>query len=363
MSDFIRSFNPLRNTGTAMRPNTLLVAKLAFVILCADGFTGYLQKPFLPFFESLNHLGEIPGYTRLLKAAFLGGGILLLANRLVRPASILLGLVVLLANVQSQVNFRNHIVICGCALLLAGLQPAGQQPWLIRWQMVLVYLGAWLNKQTDPDWLDGKFFEYWTHANMQHGAYIYLAGLLPAYWLSTVLSWTTILSEFLVMLGLCFRRWWTAALWLGLLFHLATFIFTLGNPFGHFVQSLGVVYLSFLTWPEQQGTARLPAGPLAKVLQRLDTDRVWNWKGKSDGGVPEVELGGKRLAGMAAIREILFYSTGFYWALLTSFEIFIHIFPWPWSFLTSLIVLLAAIIPFAWPEVRAIAGRLRKHAG
>lgn len=366
MFDFIRSFNPLCNTGTAMRPNTLLVVKLTFVLLCAEGFTAYLHRPFLPFFELLYHLGEIPGYARLLKAAFLGGGLLLMINRLVRPTSILLGLVVLLANAQSEVNFRNHLVICGCALLLAGLQPTGQQPWLLRWQMVVVYLGAWLNKITDPDWLNGNFFEFWTHENMRHASYIHLAGLLPAQWLSIVFSWVTILSEFLVMAGLCFRRWWAVTLWIGLFFHLGTFVFTLGNPFGHFVQSLGIIYLAFLTWPDRRGTAWIPtgfSGRLARLIRWCDADRIWDWRENPGGRVLEVELADRHLTGMSAFREILFYSAGFYWALLVVFEACILLIPWPGSFITTMILLTSAMIPFSWVGVNAVSASIRKRAG
>jgi len=320
-------------------------------MLVIEQFPEYLDKPFLPFFDFLYSLGEIPGYGFLLKAVFYGAGLLLLFNRWPRIWAICLGILVLLANVQAEINFRNHSTICGFVLLLAGLQPAGQQPWLIRWQMVVVYLGAWLNKQLDPDWLDGSFFEFWTHERLQHSAYMYMASLLPAGWLSLLFSWVTIMSEFVVLIGLCIRKWWTPVLWIGLLFHLATFVFMKGNPFGHFLQSLGIAYLAFLTWPESSRVVHFSSGRWGiffKFLQILDFDHVYLWRKNPDVSFLQVEMQQKDVTGMQALSEVLFYSSGFYWMILFVFSVCMHLLPWPAKLFASLVFILVILFPFSW---------------
>jgi len=333
-----------------MLPHTLMIAKMTWVLLVWEQFSHYLHEPFLPFFDSLYLLNQIPGYGLLLKLLFFGAGIALMLNRQVRTMSILLGLITLLANVQSEVNFRNHSTICGCALLLAGLTPPGKEPWLIRWQMVVVYLGAWLNKQLDPDWLDGSFFQYWTHAELKHSAYMYLAALLPGASLSILFSWTTILSEFAIMVGLAVRRWWCWALWMGALFHLATFVFMKGNPFGHFMQSLGIVYLAFITWPKARGTVRFGAlinRIWIRMLRCWDSEKQYDWTVYPSDPWLSLTTEGKQLIGLRALREILLHSPGFFWTVFILFQLLIHLLPWPEKFFTTFLLLLLAATPFA----------------
>lgn len=351
MTECFHSLAPWRDTGTAMKPQALLVAKMTFVMLCLERIDHYFHDPFLPFIPALDLLEGIPGYGWLLTATFLIAGLLLMTNRHVRPACVVLGLEVLLINVQAQVDFRNHMVICGGALLLAGLQPAGQEPWLIRWQMAIVYLGAWLNKQLDPDWLNGRFFEYWTHANLQHPIYTKMAAWFPKGWLSVFMSWSTIASEFLVMVGLMNPRWWSKALWLGIGFHLATFVFMFGDTFGHFIQSLGVVYLVFLTWPESK--ARVEAcGGFARVLKTMDGNDTCEWNLTPGACGIKWERDGAALRGIPAVAEILRYHNGFYWCLLLVFEACVHFIPWPARFYVTLGLISAAMIPFAWSALR-----------
>jgi hypothetical protein len=334
-----------------MKPQTLLVAKMTFVMLCLERIDRYFHDPFLPFIPALDLLGRIPGYGWLLTATFLIAGLLLMTNRHVRPACVVLGLVVLLINVQAQVDFRNHMVICGAVLLLAGLQPAGQEPWLIRWQMVIVYLGAWLNKQLDPDWLNGRFFEYWTHTNLQHPIYMKMAAWFPKGWLSVFMSWSTIASEFLVMVGLMNPRWWSKALWLGIGFHLATFVFMFGDTFGHFIQSLGVVYLVFLIWPETRAGVEA-SGRFARLIKSLDGNRTCDWSiGTNHRGLTW-KRGGTIHRGIPALAEILRYHNGFYWCLLLIFEACVHFIPWPARFFVTLGLIVAAMFPFAWSALR-----------
>jgi len=342
---------PWRDTGTAMKPQTLLVAKMTFVMLCIERIDHYFHDPFLPFIPALDLLARIPGYGWLLTSVFLIAGFLLMTNRHVRAASVVLGLEVLLINVQAQVDFRNHMVVCGAALLLAGLQPAGQEPWLIRWQMVVVYLGAWLNKQLDPDWLNGRFFEYWTHANLQHPIYMKMSAWFPNGWLSVFMSWSTIASEFLVMVGLMNPRWWSKALWLGIGFHLATFIFMFGDTFGHFIQSLGVVYLVFLTWPESKAQVTA-SGRFARALNALDGNDTCAWNPAPGARAIKWERDGATLRGIPALAEILRYHNGFYWGLLLAFEACFHFIPWPARFPVTLVLLGTAMFPFAWSALR-----------
>lgn len=329
----ISQFNPLRLSGFGMSPQILLIAKLTWIILLIEGFAHYLTEPFLPFFESLNILSSIPGYVIILKILFGACGLLLLTNVFPRVMCIILGVLVLLVNVQSEIYFRNHTTICGFVFLLGGLQGARESPIYIQWQMVIVYFGAWMNKQFDPDWWTGQFFEDWTHARLQFRAYIWAAGQLPDMWLSKFFSWASITTELVVGLGLCFRRFWKPALWLGLSFHLGTFVFMKGGTFGHFIQSLGVIYIAFLTWPKTKLEVSWEHNYL-KWLRSLfvttDFDHKINWTDSGSGIV--VQWDEREEKGISAITSLLLYTPIFYWTFLILFSLFHHLLPWPLSF-------------------------------
>jgi hypothetical protein len=135
------SWNPLACTGTALDPPLLLAAKLLVVYALASQGVSWHGEIFLPFIESLDLVRDLVP-PALPRAVFAGAAVALLLNRAVRAAAAACGLVVLWGIVASRPAFSNGATLLGCLLLLTGLGETGRTPWLLRVQVVLVYLGA-----------------------------------------------------------------------------------------------------------------------------------------------------------------------------------------------------------------------------
>src|SRR6185312_8021223 len=124
------SWNPLRVTGTEMPPNLLLACKLIVIAFVA-----------------------------------------LLLNRAPHLAASVAGATILLGTVSSRIYFENNTEYTGLILLLAGLAASGDRTRLVRYQVVLLYAAAALNKLLDADWRSGQFFENWAAVTSLHAAY------------------------------------------------------------------------------------------------------------------------------------------------------------------------------------------------
>ena len=88
--------------GTPMVPQVLLAGKLFFLLLLLHGFTGHIKDPYLPFISIFDYFHSVPGiFATTLLAVFIAAGAMLLFNIAVRPASVLLGLVIVLERCSS----------------------------------------------------------------------------------------------------------------------------------------------------------------------------------------------------------------------------------------------------------------------
>ncbi|MBV9580945.1 MAG: hypothetical protein JO057_20380 [Chloroflexi bacterium] len=185
------------------------------------------------------------------------------------------------AVLSSRVYFGNNRIFCACVLFLAGLQQVGQGPWLIRSQVVLVYLGAGLNKLLDPDWRSGQFFETWT-SNVPHHQRLRSHILLPPRQLSLLMSWLVIATELWLVVGFSRKRLHRPAVWTGVLYHTALLVDT-GSTFNMFYFAMLSAYLAFVEWPlapvSVQYASRLR--PLVRawaLWSRLDPDHTVTWR-------------------------------------------------------------------------------------
>jgi hypothetical protein len=266
-----RSWNPLVCTGTALAPPLLLAAKLLVLYALVHRSVFWDRAIFLPFVELLDPLrGLVP--PAVPRAVFLTAGAALLLNRAVRPASAACGVVILWGVVASRPAFSNSVVLLGCLLLLLGLGEAGRPAWLLRVQVVLVYLGAGLDKLLDPAWLDGAFIEFWTAEILTVAPYRALAGALPPRLASTLLGWLVIALELALAAGFAWPRTYRPAIAAGLGFHLGLLVFTGGAISWVFLYVMGVAYLAFVRWPSQPVRVHCD-GRLRALLARIDVDR------------------------------------------------------------------------------------------
>lgn len=244
------SWNPLVCDGTALRPNVLLSGKLLALWLLVHRGPLWRPRVHLPFLEVLDRLGPAaPVLQGAMTAAFLLFTAALLLNRVPRTSCFALGGMVLLAIAMNRTNFSNNSTFAGCFLLLLGLHEPGRPPVLLRWQIVIVYFGAGLNKLLDVDWRSGVFFEYWTHEVLALGTYMDLAALLPPLALSVATSWLVILLELGLAAGFAWPRSVPWAIGVGLFFHVGMLVFTGGEISWLFLYVMGAAFVAVAPWP------------------------------------------------------------------------------------------------------------------
>lgn len=240
---------PLNFNVENMQPNILLMCKLLFLLLVAHGFLGYLSDPFLPFFRPLDTILNYPDVFKFsIKSLFLVSGLLLLFNVRPRTMSLILGSTLIIMLLASKPMFRNHLFICGCAFLLAGLTSKKELPWLLYLQLSIVYFGAATNKIFEPDWWGGQFMHNWLVNSQENQFYLSVSGLLPQMWFAKVLSWSSMLIEFTIAVLLLIRKKHLLAVWAIILFHSLLYSMTLFR-FGHFFEDIVIILLIFLIWP------------------------------------------------------------------------------------------------------------------
>src|SRR5215470_9480735 len=141
--------NPLALDGTAMPPNLLLMAKVLAVVFLLSGQWALLPERFLPFFGVLDDLGSPALFRIALQVVFLVAAARLLMNRTPRASSFVLGAVILSGMLASRQYVENNRFYTALLFLLAGLSDRRSGAVLIRWQVVVMYFGAALNKLLD----------------------------------------------------------------------------------------------------------------------------------------------------------------------------------------------------------------------
>lgn len=300
-SNAAASWNPLRVTGTEMPPNLLLACKLIVVAFLANGQLTRLPGHFLPFFRVLDQVGSRSAYHHALEAAFLVAALALLLNRVPHLAATAAGAAILLGTLSSRIYFENNTEYTGAVLLLAGLAVSGDRTRLVRYQVILLYAAAALNKLLDADWRSGQFFENWAAVTSLHATYHHVSALLPHLVLAKLLAWSAICTEAALAVGFAIRRFFPYAVWLAVGYH-STLMLTAGRTFGMFYFSLLASYLAFAgPWPVAAEHVRLPAR--LRALRLLDADGAFVWEAGADRLAVETPSG--VLTGFAGLRRIL----------------------------------------------------------
>lgn len=311
------AFFPFRMTGTAMRPNILLLCKLLFLMICLYGFMGYMNDPHIPFLRIFDRLRDFPGAFKLLtRSLFLVAGLLLLFNIRVRAMAIVLGLTIIVVILASKPVFRNHLFICGCFFFLAGLTNKNQDPWLLYLQLSIVYIGAVINKLLQLDWWNGEFMHYWLATARENLFYISVAKALPEMAFAKFLSWSSMLIEFTIALLILNKKTHKIAVWLILIFHSLLYTMTM-HRFGHFYEDIVIGLLMFINWPKealliQIDERRFPL--LKKGISAVDFNRniIWSHDPMEQTNWFEIQTAGKKESNWNGLRRFLIYSTNFY---------------------------------------------------
>lgn len=321
-----------KNDTTSMHPSVLWMSKLLFVLLVLKNFPAKIQDPFLPFLPCLNALQtEQQFFQHILTFLFFVLGIALLFNFKVRWSSSLLGALVLLVMLSSQVVYSNHNLIVGCGLFLAGLTQK-EKPYLFYWQLAIIYFGAAFNKILDADWWSGAFMDAWM-TNMENPFYSLLSNqlaFLPVAQLMSILAIFTEASLVVLLLIPKFRR---TAIYIIILFHLGLFTFT-GFRFGFFIESLFIILIGFRKWEGNYAAENRPQTRAQKFVQ------IFNWDGN-------VQLS---LVNNQNFVVYLFKTSGIFLTLLLLDELLIKIKPFKLSYALSALITWALIGMYCWSK-------------
>lgn len=271
-------WNPLRVGGTELPPNLLLMAKILVPCFLLTGQLGNLPNHFLPFLDVFDYAGPPLLFQRGLQIVFLIAAASLLFNYRVRTCCLLLGGVVLVGILSSRPYFENNRTFTGCLWFVTGLYVPGQKPWVVRWQVILLYFGAGLNKLLDSDWRSGQFFENMeAHLGRHRVLYIRISSWLPAMLLSKLMSWTVIVTEFALAGGFLIVGLFGLTAWIGIAYHTTLLVLT-GSTFGMFYYATASSFISFVEWPRPpiSVTGTQSNRTLLNFVQKLNLDGLFN---------------------------------------------------------------------------------------
>jgi len=245
----LKDYNPFSIITDELPPQLLLMAKMICLGLILRNYFNDLSQHHLPIIPVFDYMGTPENFELTLKALFIFSSILIFFNTRVRLGCFILGMVFLIVPLSSHASYSNAKLLCGCILFLISLHKKGDDPWLIRYQLAIMYLGAAINKVFDPHWQSGQYFEYWMEHIVERSRYVYLAGMLPELFLSKIFCWMTITTEFLLFALCAVKRWTCYALFIGVFFHFSAFIGA-RYDFGVFTVALMASYLSLFPWPQ-----------------------------------------------------------------------------------------------------------------
>ncbi|HUG09685.1 MAG TPA: HTTM domain-containing protein [Opitutaceae bacterium] len=297
----------LQVTGADMYPSTLLAAKLLWLVLFFHGALFAMEVPFLPLFRPLDALQpHVVAVSFALQAVFFAGGVALLFNVRPRIACAAIGIAILLLLLGNRTTYRNHIFICACAFLLGAAHDRDERPWLLVWQVAMLYVFSGLNKLWEADWRDGQFFDAWLGSWVgwyQWGAARFTPGVFGA-----ILAWGTIAFEVCLGITFLFQRARPVAIWLAAGFHIGLFVLLSGATFGFFLHSAMVLLVAFVPWDPAGVELRVPARWMRLVRAALpwaDHDRHIDVGESCDGRVTLRVNGVGEMTGLPALRGVV----------------------------------------------------------
>lgn len=261
--------NPLRCDGSVLPAELVVAAKALALLVLLRGEQPF--RLFLPYPEIMDSLGSPWGVQVTLRLAVLAGCGLIWVTRYIRLGCFLAGAGFLLGLLSCRPCLSVAHTYLACVFLVLSLSSRSTGGSLLRAQIVILYLGASLNKALDADWWSGRYFDTAMIDRYADALYGWIAARLPERWFGGFVGASTILAQ--IAIAVCFlrRRWLAAGITLAALFH-GVMVLWLRNSFGPFYATLLFSYLALVPWPERIETTLDPRGAAGTILRRLDLD-------------------------------------------------------------------------------------------
>ena len=295
------SWNPLRCGGTVLHTNLLLMAKMIALCLLLTNHVRQIPDPWLPFVPVFDWIGAPAAFQRALQTVFVISAIALLFNRRVRLCCLLLGGSILIGVISSKAYYGNNKTFCGLILFLTGLYKPGQEPWLLRIQVAIVYFGAGLNTLLDAD-------------------------------LAKLMSWVTIVTELGISAAFLVRKWFPLGILASVLFQ-SSLMLVSGTNFNMFFYATQAALLIFVDWPRSRWLVIYDGdcgfcNRSKESIERVDLEGLLDWRpyqsgagrayGISDADAAErlyLVAGSKIYSGFRAFRMMLLFNPVTYLAM------------------------------------------------
>lgn len=257
----------------------LFVARMLVIFLLWIRGMENILPPFLPFIEGLNLLRGQLWFFFLLDWLYWISLLLVFAGIRYRFFSLVLGALVFFSILSSKPQFSNSFLYSGCILFLVGMHRPGMD-WIFRVQIALLYLGAGFNKLFDPDWISGKYFDFFFSEPYQNSLYLNLSSLIPGSGLALFFSYSTIVAELgLGAWALVPKRKILLVLLINF-FHISMLLLTLGELSYIFYFLMAVSSYLLLPWEEMKGMViRYSEGSrIFSFIRFWDFDQFFRWQ-------------------------------------------------------------------------------------
>jgi hypothetical protein len=270
----MRHLNPFYVTGKAVVPELVLAVRaLAVYLLLTQEFPFNGNQGggrFYPIIGFLARIGTDEQFNMAVRLLFLAGTGILLFSRFVRLGALGAGLAFVMGPLSCQTCISVAHLFTGCVFLCTALSNNVTGTSLIRFQLVVLYLGADLNKVSDTDWWTGASIETLLVTKHQIASYMNAARILPRGFLSQMTGMGVIVLQMSIAILLLYRKTIVYAMLLALVLHLPM-VLLMQMTFGPFLFALVTAYGSLLRWPRRLVCdSRLHSCLLVKWLGMLD---------------------------------------------------------------------------------------------
>lgn len=362
------SWHPFACSDTLMRPNTLLMAKLTFLLLLVSGFPRQIFAGFVPWWAAGDFLAQLEELKTVFAVVFLLSGAAILLNRFVRHASLAAGAVVFLVLLLSQSAFHAGLLLCGCILVLGGFQGRRDDPSFVQWQMVVAHFALLVGATNGVNWIGALTADFWLPESAGNSLLSAVARMLPAGWFNHGLGWLVIGTELLLTIGLAVRPLRRPALFVSLAFHSALYGFMGTGELAVLVAAMAIGSLSFVRWPQTTITAIWPRACgwpvwLRVYFERTDWDQRIDWPMPRDpDGELEVSRDGVAMRGWSGLCTLLLFHPACYFALFFVLVTLVFALPAPAEAPVNAALALACVLFFARPEISRLGSRKRPTA-
>ena len=207
----------------------------------------YITQPFgklgsidLPFIEVLSTLKLQCFFQVIWQITFVVCSIGVLSRKWSKVCMFLVGILLLMAVLANGFLYSNNLVFSSCLLIAMSMSSYEQN--FVRYQLFVVYLGAFLDKLFFDHWRNGYFMESYFENNW----YVSIAeGLIGSESISQMMGTGTIVVEAILALLVLLPRATKLFILLGVSFHLSTAVL-MHSFFGLFIPCILMCYMSLV---------------------------------------------------------------------------------------------------------------------